>query len=312
MIVVVGSINADLFFTVDQLPQQGETVLCPDYQIYIGGKGANQAVAAANAGAATRMVGAVGDDVFAATARQCLLAAGVDVAAVSDRSGATGTAMVAVDGHGENQIIVASGANTQVAANQLPADWLGRETTMVLQMEIPAATNQAVIAAARAAGCRIILNLAPAAAMASATLQQTDILIANRGEAAVLLPGDVGPLEQAARIARMYQVTAIITLGSAGLVAVSADGQSWQIPALDIAAIDSVGAGDAFVGGFAAALDGGADLGEALVRGSVAGGLACTDKGPQSSPKKTRIDRHVSALKAFQMPNEHVTLGDKS
>lgn len=306
MIVVVGSINADLFFTVDQLPKRGETVLCPQYQMYIGGKGANQAIAAANAGASTRMVGAVGNDTFATAARHCLTSAGVDIAAVVTRDGATGTAMVAVDQEGENQIIVASGANGNVTADQLPADWLGPKTTIVLQMEIPVATNQAVIAMAHDAGSRIIFNVAPAAPIDFAALQQSDILIVNQGEAAMLMPGDRSPLAQAAHIANTYQVTAIITLGSLGLVAVSSDGQGWQIPALDISAIDSVGAGDAFVGGFAAALDAGADLGAALVRGSVAGGLACTADGPQTSPKQVEIDRHMPALEAFLMPSEHI------
>ncbi len=310
MIVVVGSINADLFFIVESLPQAGETVLCPHYQLYIGGKGANQAVAAARAGAETRMVGAVGSDVFAGAARDCLAAADVDISAIYARPGATGTAMVAVDRKSENQIIVASGANNHVTADQLPAGWLGPDTIVVLQMEIPTPTNQAVIAAARDAGCKVILNLAPAAPLDAQSLVKTDVLIANRGEASVLLPDSENPELQVIRLAAQYDLTAIITLGSDGLIAATPDGSVWQVPALDICAVDSVGAGDAFVGAFAAALDDAASLGDALVRGSVAGGLACTTAGPQSSPNKTWIDQHISALAAFQTPRERPISGE--
>ena len=175
-------------------------MLCPDYTVHTGGKGANQAVAAARAGAPVAMVGAVGDDVFAATARQTLAAAGVDVGGLITSPGATGAAVVAVDGRGENQIIVASGANGRVSLAQLEALDFGVVTTLLLQMEIPRAVVEAAIDRAAAAGVRVVLNLAPAL-LDPARLSRVDVLIANRGEADSLVPEADDALQQARLLA---------------------------------------------------------------------------------------------------------------
>ena len=143
------------------------------------------------------MVGAVGDDVFAATARQTLAAAGVDVGGLITSPGATGAAVVAVDGRGENQIIVASGANGRVSLAQVEALDFGAVTTLLLQMEIPRAVVEAAIDRAAAAGVRVVLNLAPAAPLDPARLSRVDVLIANRGEADSLVPEADDALQQA-------------------------------------------------------------------------------------------------------------------
>ena len=165
MLVIVGSVNADLFFHPDHLPVPGATVLCPDYTVHTGGKGANQAVAAARAGARVAMVGAVGDDAFADAARQTLADAGVDVDGLITSPGATGTAVVAVDGRGENQIIVAGGANGRVSLAQVAALDFGAVTTLLLQMEIPRPTIEAAIdralAEASVAGARACTRRGP-------------------------------------------------------------------------------------------------------------------------------------------------------
>ena len=166
MIVVFGSMNADLLFNVDALPRAGETVLCPGYRAVAGGKGLNQAVAAARANtdpaASVQMVGRVGPDGFAPLALQALKDAGVGTEAITESTLPTGCAAVIVDRAGENQITVASGANTDLPPEALPEEWLGPETVLVLQMEVPLESNWAVARRAKARGARVVLNLAPA------------------------------------------------------------------------------------------------------------------------------------------------------
>ncbi|MEC8280943.1 MAG: PfkB family carbohydrate kinase [Pseudomonadota bacterium] len=296
MLVIVGSVNADLFFNPDHLPGPGATVLCPDYTVHTGGKGANQAVAAARAGAPVAMVGAVGDDVFAATARQTLAAAGVDVGGLITSPGATGAAVVAVDGRGENQIIVASGANGRVSLAQVEALDFGVVTTLLLQMEIPRAVVEAAIDRAAAAGVRVVLNLAPAAPLDPARLSRVDVLIANRGEADSLVPEADDALQQARLLAARHGLLAVVTLGADGAVAADDAGHAWRVVALPVTVIDTVGAGDAFVGALAAALDCGRPMARALAEASVAGAHACTQRGPQTSPTADRIAAALANL----------------
>lgn len=174
MIVVFGSINADLLFPVDALPRAGETVLCPDYRAAPGGKGLNQAVAAARARRAAampvRMVGCVGTDAFAACALDALKEAGVETGRVARSARPTGCAAVVVDRAAENQIAVASGANRDLAPEALPAEWLGPGTVLVLQREVPPAANRAVIAraVARRHGVTTVVSLGGAGARAFA------------------------------------------------------------------------------------------------------------------------------------------------
>ena len=304
MLIVFGSINVDLVFALASLPQPGETVLGQDYRVVAGGKGANQAVAASRDGAKVAMVGRIGDDGFAAVARDSLAAAGVDLAGVTISARPTGCAAICVDRSGRNQIAVASGANGDVRAAQIADGQLGQGTTLVLQMEVPPAETAALIARARARGCRIILNLAPAAKLERAALSAVDVLVVNDGEAAWLaasLGVEVGePAAMARALAASLGITVVMTLGEKGVVAATRDAL-WAVEALAITPVDTTAAGDCFVGVLAAALDRGEELPVALHRASVAAGLACTKAGAQPSlPLTPSIDARLSELPPAQ------------
>lgn len=284
MILVLGSVNADLFLNVARLPARGETVLCPTYVFRPGGKGANQAAAAARAsrpGGKTRMIGRVGRDPYARPVLDALRSGGVEIALIEAIDGITGTAVVMVEGSGENQIVVASGANLAVTADQIPDSLLGPETTLVLQMEIPVPEIETAIHRARRAGCRIILNLAPALPIDEAALEACDVLVLNEGEANTLAGTQGEPENHAQAFATKFTLDCIITLGGAGAV-LATNEMMFRIGALKIEPVDTVGAGDAFVGALAASLDGGAAMTYALRQASVAGGLACLQEGAQA------------------------------
>ena len=227
MIVVFGSMNADLLFNVDALPRAGETVLCPGHRAVAGGKGLNQAVAAARANtdpaASVQMVGRVGPDGFAPLALQALKDAGVGTEAITESALPTGCAAVIVDRAGENQITVASGANTDLPPEALPEEWLGPETVLVLQMEVPLESNWAVARRAKARGARVVLNLAPAKPAPTALLPSFDLLVFNEIEAGMLAGAqglDAASGEEAGRaIAARFGVTTVVSLGSAGAAA---------------------------------------------------------------------------------------------
>jgi ribokinase len=277
MIVVFGSINVDLVVPVKNLPRPGETVLGPSYKLVAGGKGANQALAASRAGAMTRMVGAVGRDGFADVALADMTAAGVDLSGVVRRSAPTGCAIICVDQAGQNMIAVASGANMKVRESQVADGFLGTRSLIVMQMEVPPAQNWALIARARSSGARLLLNLAPAGALPGLILPALDWLVVNEIEAAMIAAklglGREDPGEAGAALAEATGITVVVTLGGQGAVAFAGK-QGWEIGALAIKPVDTTGAGDAFVGAFAAALDEGGDLPTALRWGSIAGGRA--------------------------------------
>ena len=300
MIVVFGSINVDLVVRVKSLPRPGETVLGPSYKLVAGGKGANQALAAARAGALTRMVGAVGRDGFAEVALADMAAAGVDLSGVQRCAAPTGCAVICVDEAGQNQIAVASGANWKARERQLADGLLGPRSLVVMQMEVPPAQNWALVARARAQGARLLLNLAPAGALPGLILPALDWLVVNEIEvdtiAAKLRLDRENPRAAGAALAEATGITVVVTLGAEGAVAFAGK-QGWEIGALAIKPVDTTGAGDAFVGAFAAALDEGADLPTALRWGSVAGALACLVPGAQPSlPLRSAIERQLGKL----------------
>jgi len=282
MLLVFGSLNADLVFQLETLPRPGETVLCPGYALAAGGKGANQAAAAARAGAAVRMVGQVGDDSFGRYVRQCLSAAGVDGAAIATSARPTGIAVIGVDRAAENQIMVASGANLDTDAGQIEDAELAPGTTVLCQNEIRPEATFALLVRARARGARTILNLAPAAAVPERVLAALDVLIVNQIEASAAAGGQGDPADLARDLATRHGLTCIVTLGAEGALALGPAG-GYRVPALAVEAIDTTGAGDAFAGVLAAGLDRGLALPEALRQASVAAGLACTRLGAQSS-----------------------------
>lgn len=282
MLIVFGSINLDLIFAVPHIPAPGETVLGPWVRIEAGGKGANQAVAAARDGATVIMAGAVGKDALADGALRLLRETGVDLDRVRAVETATGCAAIAVDPAANNAISVASGANLDARADQVEAALLGSGTTVVLQMEVPAAENEALIRRCKEAGCRVVLNLAPASALAETALRAVDVLVVNETEAA-WLAGVLGCAVSALGLRdRLGGVAVVLTQGSDGADIASADG-SWTQPAMSIQAVDTTAAGDCFVGVLAHRLDRGETLAEAASRASVAAGLCCTRAGSQGS-----------------------------
>ena len=283
MILVFGSINVDVTVPVPRLPGAGETVLGGDYALLAGGKGANQALAARRAGAEVMLAGAVGRDGFAAVALELLLRDGVDLSLVREVDRPTGCAAIMVGEGGENLIAVASGANMAVTAGQVPGGLLGPGTTLVCQMEVPPAETIALIRRAHAAGARTVLNLAPALPLDQEVFEALDWLVANEGEAAAL--GSARPLQGL-----------VVTLGEKGAVAMLAGGGQITVPALAVTPVDTTGAGDTFVGAFAAGLDLGFEVEAALRFASVAAGLSCLGRGAQPAmPDREAISRAAAA-----------------
>ena len=303
MIVVFGSVNIDFIVSLKSLPHPGETVLGSGYRTLPGGKGANQAAAAAKAGARVRFAGAVGRDMFADLALAALKVTGVDTAAVRRiEAAATGAAFICVDDAGENQIAVAAGANNEARAEQVPDDWLNPETTLLLQMELPAAESWRLAERAHARGARVLLNLAPALPVPDGMLDNLDALSVNEVEALILARDrgvDTGdPVAAARALAKAHDLWVILSLGAQGARAITPD-EEFSIGALGVTPLDTTGAGDAFVGVLAAGLDAGAGLAEALRYASVAGGLACEGEGAMPSlPGLKQIEARLSELPA--------------
>ncbi|MGH7054980.1 MAG: ribokinase [Stellaceae bacterium] len=290
MILVFGSINADVVVPVPHLPAAGETVLGGDFSLLPGGKGANQVVAARRAGAEVVMAGAVGSDVFAEVALQGLRESGIDTGLVRAVKQPTGIALIMVGEGGENLIAVAAGASRAVRAAEVPDDRLGLQTLILAQGEVPFIETLALVRRARERGSRCVLNLAPAFALAPVLLPEFDLLIANKGEAARLgLP----PAEAARRL----RLGLVITRGATGAEAYLADGSSLAVPALPINAVDTTGAGDTFAGVLAAGLDAGLPLALAIRRASAAAGLSCLARGAQAAmPDRSAIEEATARL----------------
>jgi ribokinase len=300
VLLVFGSINVDLLFTVETLPGPGETVLCPGYEVAAGGKGANQATAAARAGAAVGMVGHVGEDSFGRFAREAMVAAGVDCAGVATSSRATGIAVIGVDHAGENQIMVASGANLDTRADQVADIDLAPGVTLLCQNEVRLAATSTLLQRAKARGARTMLNLAPAGELAAEVLDALDYLVVNEVEGRMAAGRSNGAAVAAfARdLARQHDLTCVVTLGAEGALAIGPR-VAQRIAVLPVEPVDTTGAGDAFVGVLAASLDLGHDLGAALSRASVAAGLACTRLGAQTSqPTAAQIEASLRELAA--------------
>lgn len=284
MIVVFGSINVDLTFRVDHQPAPGETVLCPRYLASPGGKGANQAVAAARAGGQTAMVGNVGSDGFAALAVETMRRSGVDIGAVAAVEAPTACATITVDKGGENSIVVASGANLETRANQVTDAMLGPDSLLLLQMEVPFEENWSLLERAHARGARTALNVAPAAPVPTAALALLDYLMVNEIEGAAIAAASglapAAPEDLPRLLSDRHDLTCILTLGAAGAVLHGPTG-GFDIPALKVDPTDTTGAGDTFVGYMAAGLDAGLSEVEAARRASAAAAIACTKEGAQ-------------------------------
>lgn len=298
MILVAGSANLDFVTRVESIPLPGETVLGAGYELYAGGKGANQAVACARAGGPETQVaflGALGPDSFAERLRQSLREAGVQDRTISVPD-PTGAAFIAVSREGENAITVAAGANRQLRPEHLGqfAEWPGL-THLILQLEIPLETVCAFAAQAHACGVHVTLNAAPAHLLPADLLTHVDLLIVNEGELDALLEAEKRTAledkpEQRLRAAQaLGPRTVTVTLGRRGSVTRHGE-QVIHTPAVPVNAADTTGAGDTFVGSLVAALAGGQPLEAALHFAAAAGALACTRPGAQASmPTRAEI-----------------------
>jgi len=294
-VVVVGSVNMDLVVATDRLPGPGETVIGGRFSQHHGGKGGNQAVAAARLGASVHFVGAVGDDPFGTQARAALEAEGVDLAGLRTLPGvATGVALILVDGRGENSIAVASGANAAVTPDDvrsaLAALALGPGDVVLVGHEVPTTAVLAALVAARSAGATTILNPAPASGLSREVLAAADIVTPNQGESTVLqaatdgLGGPGGPERlRSAGLGGAY----LVSLGSAGADLVTAGG-TIRVPALAVDAVDTVGAGDTLNGALAQGLAAGLGLEEAARRAIVAASLAVMRAGAREGMPTAR------------------------
>ena len=282
-VAVVGSLNLDLVIRVAELPGPGETVSGGDLFRNPGGKGANQAVAAARLGRRVAMVGCVGDDQAGHELLASLEAAGVDGSRVRVVEGVpSGTACITVSEDGENQIVVSPGANARLTPDDVAAAAAVRSAAVtLLQLEVPLET---VAAAARAAGGRVVLNPAPVRALPAELLGRIDVLVPNRVELARLAGGPVPrTVEQAAELAGRLGVRAVVvTLGADGALVVE-DGRAGHVPAVPVRPVDTTAAGDAFCGGLSDALAGGAGLQEAARRAVRVAAAACLRPGAQAS-----------------------------
>jgi len=292
-VVVVGSANVDVVARVPRIPGPGETLLASSVARGAGGKGANQAVAAARAGGApTWFVGRLGDDGDAALLRASLLGAGVELDAVEISAEPTGTALISVSDGGENAIVVVGGANADLTSlSRTQLDRIATAAVLVAQLEVPLPTVLAA-AQARRAGALFVLNAAPSAPLPDELLSEVDVLVVNEHELADLAPG----LDLAAATDTMLaQVGAVVvTLGSRGCLVVE-NQSTIEIPALAVSAVDTTGAGDTFCGVLAARLAAGDDLVEAARWGSVAGALAVQRPGAQDAVPTAAEVRHARA-----------------
>jgi ribokinase len=304
VITVVGSVNLDLIATVDRLPHPGETVRASGFSTAGGGKGANQALAAARAGARVRLVGAVGDDAFAAQAIALIEESGVDLTGVERVRAPTGTALILVDGTGENMIAVVPGANETVSAERIGACRFGPGDQVVLQQEIPLPAIRAALAAARRAGAFSILNAAPFREESAELLSEADLLVVNETEfdlcaEKLSLAGSDREACMRAFVAKTRRGI-IVTMGSRGVSAATPE-LHVSVPALPVVPLDTVGAGDTFVGYLAAGLAEGLGLERSLRRAAAAASLACLGRGaqpaiPTASAVEAAMGRHAAGL----------------
>ncbi|WP_433827040.1 ribokinase [Actinoplanes sp. CA-015351] len=287
-VVVVGSANMDLVGLAPTLPRPGETVLGDDFVMAPGGKGSNQAIAAARAGGETTFLGAIGSDAFGVTLGARLAAAGVNTTRVRTSYGTSGVAVIMVDRAGENSILVSPGANrtfTGLTADEQAV--IGEADVLLCQQEIPMETVHAALRAGRAGGTRTILNAAPARDLPPGLLDEVDLLLVNEIEARAVA-GTEEP-DMGALLALVPRV--VLTLSGSGARYADRDGQDVHIPAFPVEVADTTAAGDAFTGALAVAWGEGRDLLDA-VRWANAAGAACVQRVGASGalPERAEIE----------------------
>ncbi|MFJ4780945.1 ribokinase [Streptomyces sp. NPDC088762] len=294
-IAVLGSTNMDLVAYVPKAPRLGETVTGRSFRTVPGGKGANQAVAAARLGGEVVMIGAVGADEFGVRLRSALTAAGVETAALRTVEGPSGTAHITVDDEGANSIIVIPGANAHVTGLEADDDArIAACDALLLQLELPLEAVLAGAVAARAHGVRTVLTPAPAQPLPAELLAATDLLVPNEHEAAALT-GLTDPRQAAAALLQDVPEV-VITLGAAGSLYAARGREALTVPAPRVRAVDTTAAGDTFVGALAVALGEGRPMADALAWASCAAALSVQRPGAQDSmPSRAETDAAAPA-----------------
>ncbi|KUN39293.1 ribokinase [Streptomyces longwoodensis] len=289
-IVVLGSTNMDLVAYVEKAPRRGETVTGREFRTVPGGKGANQAVAAAHAGGTVSLIGAVGDDAFGGRLRSTLEHSGVSTDHLRTVEGPSGTAHIVVDDEGGNAIVVVPGANGTVD-RLAPGDegLIASADALLLQLEIPLAAVVAGARTARAHGVRTILTPAPAQPLPPDLFDATDLLVPNEHEATTLT-GRTDPLQAAVALLEVVPEV-VVTLGESGVLYAARGQEPVSVPAPRVTAVDSTGAGDTFAGALAVALGEERPVREALAWAAAAASLSVQRPGASASmPHRTEID----------------------
>jgi ribokinase len=294
-ILVIGSLNADLVVRAPRFPAPGETISGEDLAIIPGGKGANQAVASARQGTSVAMVGRIGGDSFGPTLIQNLKNNKVDTIRIKTDEAATGTAIIVVDADGQNSIVLSPGANDKVSPTDVDAVPFQDVDTLLLQLEIPLETVVHAASVARQNGLRVILNPAPARSIPGSLLADVDILVPNESELQLLSGQPVTDIDSAKSAAQILLgkglKTVVVTLGANGALLVTSE-QMIHIPAFIVDVVDTTAAGDAFIGGLAAALFYDKSLEDAVRHGNASGALATTKFGAQPSlPTQDEVEQ---------------------
>jgi len=298
-ILVVGSLNADLVVQVPRFPQPGETISGSDLQIIPGGKGANQAVAAARQGSSVSMLGRVGNDSFGPELIHNLKQNNVETSHVQiDPGSATGTAIIAVDATGQNNIVLSPGGNGQVRSTDVANVSFSDYKLLLLQLEIPLEAVTSAAQRARESGLRVLLNPAPARSLPEELISLSDFILPNESELSLLTNQPVHDIPSAEKAAKALLAggaqNVIVTLGANGALIVNKDIKK-HIPSFDVQVVDTTAAGDAFIGGFASALLSNKSLEEAVRYGCACGALATTKFGAQPSlPTREEVDRFIA------------------
>ncbi|MET0806863.1 MAG: ribokinase [Lacisediminihabitans sp.] len=289
-VTIVGSANMDIVFGVERIPGPGETLLATSAAKYPGGKGLNQAVAAARAGAPTGFIGAVGNDDHGEQLLATMADDGIETALVRRSAADTGQALIMVDARAENAIVVSSGANADVVALTDPErTHLRAAGVLLMQLEVPLDTVREAASVAHAAGVTVMLNAAPARDLPAELLADLDVLIVNEHEACLLGRSDELAAASATLAAQVPRL--IVTLGSAGSVLYEHGAELTRVPAPRVTAVDTTGAGDTFCGAFAAAIATGVGFAPAAEFATVAAALSVQAVGAVPSiPFLTAIE----------------------
>jgi len=294
-ILVIGSTNTDMVVETPQLPAPGQTVLGGRFRMTPGGKGANQAVAAARAGAAVTFITALGDDAFGAESRQRFADEGIETRFIVNKPGvSSGVALILVDAHGENMIAVAPGANGLLRPEDIAAASAAFHDAqmVILQLEIPLDTAGCAMAMAREAGCPVLLNPAPMPTdgLPDALLRHVTLLTPNEGELRGLARGAGSLADAAAGVLARGPRAVVVTQGRHGAAVFTADG-TFQTPAFPITPVDTVGAGDCFSACLGVVLAEGRSLPDAVLFAAAAAALSATRPGAQESmPARKAIE----------------------